>query len=244
MKKPLTVKRVEKVIGQRASKWKGNCYGIAGALVAKKLVEGVAVYGLYHGHIAKTSMFAGQPFARHGWVLAPDGTVIDPTRWVFEDVEPYIFEGHPRSHPPACLDFEVSDDEFTCVHCGHVLEEHQSGFMRPCKICIEWPYDEGANRLREMLMKPPPRPDEKVPGDGTPQFLLVSTQCNEFISVLLSNGRRPDGRLTKSQLFWLANVPYNLLGGFAHEIYSALRPLGMGSFVPIDNQQRADREKR
>lgn len=244
MKKPLTVKRVEKVLGQRASKWKGNCFGIAGALVAKKLVEGVAVYGFYHGPIAKTSMFAGRAFTHHGWVLQPDGTVVDPTRWVFEDVEPYIYVGHPKNHPPACQDFEVSDDEMTCVHCGHVSEEHKSGFMRPCKICIEWPYDEGGSRLHAMLMKPAPGPNEKEMGVGGPQFLLVSQRCNDFITMLLVNGRRPDGRLTKPQLFWLANVPYEMLGEFVHEIYQGLKALQLLSFVPIDYQHRAEREKK
>lgn len=30
-------------------------------------------------------------FVRHGWILADDGRVIDPTRWVFERKAPYLF---------------------------------------------------------------------------------------------------------------------------------------------------------
>lgn len=77
--------------------WKGNCFFIASQLVDKGLVTGgVAVYGHWLGPIAKTSHFGprrGMPFCQHGWVLMPDKSIIDPTRWVFEDVEPYIFHG-------------------------------------------------------------------------------------------------------------------------------------------------------
>ena len=31
----------------------------------------------------------------HTWIEKLDGTVVDPTRWVFEGVWPYIYEG-PR----------------------------------------------------------------------------------------------------------------------------------------------------
>jgi hypothetical protein len=76
--------------------WKGDCYGIASRLVDKGLVKGVAVYGHWLGPIAETSYFGpkrGMPFCQHGWVLMPDKTIVDPTRWVFEDVEPYIYHG-------------------------------------------------------------------------------------------------------------------------------------------------------
>ena len=29
----------------------------------------------------------------HVWIERPDGTIVDPTRWVFEGVWPYVYEG-------------------------------------------------------------------------------------------------------------------------------------------------------
>ena len=49
------------------------------------------MYGFYYGPVAETSMFHGKGLIRHGWVVCEDGTLVDPTRWVFEDVDPYIY---------------------------------------------------------------------------------------------------------------------------------------------------------
>lgn len=77
--------------------WKGNCYGLACSFVEDEIVEGKAVYGHWLGPIAETSFFAERrymPFVQHGWVRMADDKIVDPTRWVFEDVKPYIYEGY------------------------------------------------------------------------------------------------------------------------------------------------------
>ncbi len=75
-----------------------NCAAVARALeelMQEHGAEARAVYGFYHGPCKGKT----QPFYRHGWVVADDGrTVWDPTRWVFEGVEPYIFVGPLESH--------------------------------------------------------------------------------------------------------------------------------------------------
>jgi hypothetical protein len=38
-------------------------------------------------------VFSKNPSPNHGWVLLPDGNVFDPTRWVFEGILPYLYEG-------------------------------------------------------------------------------------------------------------------------------------------------------
>jgi hypothetical protein len=89
----LTVEEVQKAIKIPAKKWHGRCYEIACAIVSAKLVKGRAVYGHYLGPVAKTGYWAerrGQGFQRHGWILLSDGRVLDPTRWSFEDKEPYL----------------------------------------------------------------------------------------------------------------------------------------------------------
>lgn len=95
----IPVTRTEKLLGEKAKSWAGRCYEIACACVEKKVVDGVAVYGHWRGAVHERSLFyrgGGAPFQRHGWVQLPadgDGTVWDPTRWVFEAVQPYIYIG-------------------------------------------------------------------------------------------------------------------------------------------------------
>lgn len=92
---PLTV--CERVLGEKAERWEARCFEIASRFVAKKLVEGVAVYGHWRGPVHPRSRFYAKsqavPFVQHGWVLLPDNRVVDPTRWCFEAVKPYVFYG-------------------------------------------------------------------------------------------------------------------------------------------------------
>jgi len=89
-KHPLNPAKAAEFIGWPLDEWAGNCYGIACQLVKHKLIPGKAVYGQYCGPIAPTSRFGRFEFHHHGWIIDGD-TLVDPTRWVFEDVEPYIF---------------------------------------------------------------------------------------------------------------------------------------------------------
>ena len=90
----MRVRDVEKAIGIPSEKWKGNCYAIASAIVEAGLIEGDAVYGLYLGDVDDGSPLAYRgAVQRHGWVLCKDGTILDPTRWVFENAKPYIYHG-------------------------------------------------------------------------------------------------------------------------------------------------------
>jgi hypothetical protein len=77
--------------------WPGHCTGVANACLQAKIVRGRLCYGHFIGGIAKTGHFAGRPFTHHAWIELKDGRVWDPTRWVFEDVEPYIYIG-PNDH--------------------------------------------------------------------------------------------------------------------------------------------------
>lgn len=74
--------------------WPGRCHQIAGSLIDMRLVTGRLIYGHYLGPVSEHSMFAnrlGLPFIQHGWIIHESGVVVDPTRWVFEHEEPYIF---------------------------------------------------------------------------------------------------------------------------------------------------------
>jgi len=75
------------------SKWPRNCQYVANLLLQHGLVEGRLCYGFWLGPINPLSPFGGRPFTHHGWVQQEDETIIDPTRWVFECVLPYIYIG-------------------------------------------------------------------------------------------------------------------------------------------------------
>jgi len=157
MKLP-TLKACIQAIGQTEG-WKGNCYGIASLLVEKKLVTGgkagkaTAVYGHWLGPVAETSFFKerrGSLFIQHGWILMPDTSIVDPTRWVFEDVKPYLFHGEnlglydeggnkfrmavlgaPPDFDPSDKQFEITKgvmDSATWNFVEKILELDYSGF--------------------------------------------------------------------------------------------------------------------
>ena len=89
----LTVREVEQAIGIPISDWEGRCMEIATLMTEKMAINGKAVYGLWLGTITEGSAFEGRPFTHHGWTRCTDGRIIDPTRWVFEGKEPYIYQG-------------------------------------------------------------------------------------------------------------------------------------------------------
>lgn len=212
--------------------WAGNCYGVAEAIVKSGLVRGTPVYGMWTGRIATTSIFANRiklGFTHHGWITLPNGKVMDPTRWVFEDVKPYIFVGEKEY---SCFDFQASDTPEVCL-CGHVIEEHKHGFFQPCTIC-HWPYDEGGNETREKFRQPCPKFDPKKKA----YHLTLSEKARQVVSMVV--GR--DSPYSIEQLLWLANAPWENLNGQAFEIYQAIEKAGGIGFIPIDNKMRAQRE--
>ena len=72
--------------------WPGNCDGIAWAIVQEGLVPGgVVTRGFWWGVMG--GPFVGRPFTGHSWITRPDGSIVDPTRYVFEEERPYIYQG-------------------------------------------------------------------------------------------------------------------------------------------------------
>lgn len=91
----LTAQEVAERIGWPLREWPGNCYAVSCRMLKKGVLRGRPVYGNYLGPVEASSMFHGKPVVRHGWIERDDGMVVDPTRWVFEGVEPYIHVGMP-----------------------------------------------------------------------------------------------------------------------------------------------------
>ena len=169
--------------------WPGQCFGVASAMVEKGVVEGKAVYGHYFGFISDDcEQFVGRAFTHHGWIAQGD-TIIDPTRWVFEAVEPYIYEGSRNDRG----------------------------------------YDEGSNRLREMMMKPPPDFDEEQKA-----YTLPEGEIRAFAKTMLGSDRDVACAV---QVMWLSNLPLNALGDMALPVFEWVADeVGFPGFIPIDNR--------
>ncbi len=91
----ITVEQLEESSKIPVRMWVGNCYTMA--CEAADLIEGSKpVYGHFRGDVHPKSVFSRVAVAgwvQHGWVVLPDGKILDPTRWVFECKKPYIFIG-------------------------------------------------------------------------------------------------------------------------------------------------------
>jgi len=242
-----TLRECEKAIGEPATAWVSRCYEIARKIVDTGLVsrerglDGVAVYGHWVGPISPRSHFADRAklgFVQHGWIyVEAHGMVIDPTRWVFEAKQPYLY-----------IEYEPADGYERCKHCQMLKCEHD--FLGANDECDhyepeEWPYDEGGNQWREAMQisKPPPKPKAKAKRLCLKLDALVAAHVGALLG-------QPDGtRMTNEQIFWLANLPYRTLMGnlgpqAVKTIYEAICDAGSYfiEFIPIDNRTKAKRE--
>jgi len=91
----LTIEILEAKVGLPADQWHGKCAQIADH--AAELVDGgTNIYGHYLGEKDPDGYWGKRsniPFEQHGWVLLDDGRILDPTRFSFENKEPYIYLG-------------------------------------------------------------------------------------------------------------------------------------------------------
>ena len=94
-----TVFGIAHVIGVHVGDWEGRCSTIVQLILKHNIVAGKYAYGHFRGDISLDSLFgdrATMGFTHHAWIWLPDGRVFDPTRWVFEDVKPYLHVGAAR----------------------------------------------------------------------------------------------------------------------------------------------------
>ena len=242
----VTVEEVAKAINLFPEDWKGKCMQIASAMVEKGLVEGVVVYGHWIGPFASGTIFSDRAkmgFTHHGWVSTPGNKVIDPTRWVFENVEPYIFQGDPANFQE-CPDFESEDDGISCMHCGHITEEHEHGFFRHCKIC-KWPYDEGGQQWAEAMHRNRPLPEVPAKSEDRKYALAkaLTPKVRAQVFEILGEKATAKTKVTHAQLHYVATCTPDMLGSSFVEIYDAVCGLGHAGLIPTDFQAMANRRK-
>lgn len=95
-------------------------------------------------------------------------------------------------------------------------------------------YDAGGNVLRQLNMQPPPEFD-----CSCSQALLKSSKVAAFVKSMHVDCRavKQQTKVTMKQMFWLANLPLELLGNYAKDVYLELIDQGYGVFIPIDNKE-------
>jgi hypothetical protein len=199
-----TIAEVESRLKWPVDGWKGQCFGVASQMVAKGLVRGTAVYGHYLGAVNPEGYFGKRTkhsFVQHGWVLMGDGRILDPTRWVFENTEPYIY----------------------------VAKKNKD-------------YDEGGNELRAAFKRPAPAFDSDEKCVVFKKDVLPTAPWNFIEKLLPLNLEQEPGTLSISQVYWLANLPYEDLFPYTAVIYKAIAEVGEEVAIPWDNRMRAERE--
>jgi hypothetical protein len=144
---------IARQIGIPVEDWPGHCYCIAMAMWRHPRIKlmGAVHYGKWLGEIAPGSFYDDEKkaMAGHAWIEEVDGTIIDPTRYVFEGVRPYIYVGScdlygeiKKTHPPNFLEetrrsiFDV-DPTKPCLQCTAKQRGWTEAIHLPCLPSIK-----------------------------------------------------------------------------------------------------------
>lgn len=96
MMKPedLTIEMLEDAYGHRSEEWHGACSQLTHVAI-HVLGYGSYAYGHFLGDVDPNGHWTpnGMNIQRHAWVVLDGGRILDPTRWSFENVDPYIYIG-------------------------------------------------------------------------------------------------------------------------------------------------------
>lgn len=104
-------------------------------------------------------------------------------------------------------------------------------------------YDEGANQLREMTMRPAPAWDAE---ETQLKFTCSSeawTRVEKLLNLeaLYADDNYRVGDIDRAQAFWLANLPPDHLQPYTWEIYQWLKENDLQIAVPMDNWKMVER---
>jgi hypothetical protein len=109
-------------------------------------------------------------------------------------------------------------------------------------------YDEGGNRLRQGLLRPPPVFDPYSREIFSFSQRKLSPEAWSHLERLLGSSYLVDlgdayspGDVSFEQLFWIANLPCDALSPYVREIYRVIADLGREAWIPIDNLRMAKR---
>ena len=106
----LTIEDLEKCADLPVRKWHGLCRKMAAA-THSIIKTGRWVWGDYLGLIDKNGYYGERSklnrIIGHAWILLDDERALDPTRWVFEHVDPYIYIGNADDYDEVGNDFRT-----------------------------------------------------------------------------------------------------------------------------------------
>lgn len=229
-------REVAEAIGVHTDHWPGQCYAIASAILE-----------------------AG---------LAPEGTELRYGHWLGAVSPNCPVEGFRNGAPfqrHGWLEIPGDALEVKCRRCGHVVEDHGTGFMRECEYCDCPDFEPAAipqviDPTRYVFEGREPyvyvgvidyydaggnawrevlqRPLPKY--DPEDQHVTLDTwkfsrPAHEFVIGELFAGR---ARITMPMIAWLANLPLRRLEIHANPIYRAIAEIPYcAALIPIDNWQ-------
>ena len=92
---PLDPEELARAIDVPLEAWPGNCHGIACAVKDLVPVEGMRLArGDWIGEVADSSVYRRSGWLQHSWLVAPDGRILDPTRWaIVSPSRPSVYLG-------------------------------------------------------------------------------------------------------------------------------------------------------
>jgi hypothetical protein len=202
---------VAKRIGRDVQDWQGRCHTVAGEFLLHGVVEGDLEYGCYLGPVHPVGLFGllrldqVQPlFEWHGWIRTKDDLIVDPTRWVFENVEPYVAVIYPWQ--PEHAQYDASCQRWRV---GKVTDPPRATGVHTITFKCDWSL---ANRLAR----------------------LVNVSFRESANhEVVSDADRYELDLSRAQLNWMAGLPLGVLPLDQMErLYVALDYLGLRDQIP------------
>lgn len=97
---PMDPEELARAIDIPLVEWPGNCHGIACAVRDLAPVEGMRLArGHWLGDVSRKSVYRSSGVIQHSWLIAPDGRILDPTRWaILSPEKPSIYLGPNDSY--------------------------------------------------------------------------------------------------------------------------------------------------
>lgn len=173
----LDVMHWEQLVNRPLRDFAGRCATAAHVSVALGLAIGTERYGAWTGPVAPGTLFASRPrlgMVRHGWVELMDGRIYDPTRWVFEGREPYLYLGandyydHGNDRLRVAMHGSEPCPSNDCPNCGE-------------RGCAQQPVELTRLFAEEIRLHPDVKIEEELP-PGQPNATLSLDQlvwlCN------------------------------------------------------------------
>ncbi len=151
----LTVAQCEAVAGPAAG-WVARCHEVADLVNNGLKLRLYLAYGGYFGDVNPNSPLyrPRAPFSRHGWLETLDDpvTIVDPTRWVFENASPYIYVG-PNPLRLGYQEYDLGNDNLRFLQESY--KEPPVGRSHHKLVPLEVGDADAEQFIRRLFQRPP-----------------------------------------------------------------------------------------